>query len=160
MRNNNFGVDTVLNFAGFAAAGVAAYAAFDGKWKITAIAAGTGLLCLYGAVQILKDHLNEKKKEEDFDTIWRENDHIHERINSLENRVDQCVKTSKFDITVDEIHRNHGSDLDAVYRHIDSTNDENMRTLQGEVDGIHRRIDAVDDSIASCETACSGKRGK
>ena len=155
MRDSNFGVDTVLNFAGFAAAGVAAYSAFDGKWKITAIAAGAGLLCLYGAVQILKDRLNEKKKEEDFDTIWRENDHVHERINKLEDRLDTVmnngVSTNTFDGAIQDLHQkidnnsdNTSRDFDAVYRHIG----DEMRE-------VNYRIDSVDIG-----TACSGKRSK
>lgn len=151
MRDSNFGVDTVLNFAGFAAAGVAAYAAFDGKWKITAIAAGAGLLCLYGAVQTLKDHLNEKKKEEDFDTIWRENDHVHERINKLEDRLDKCVSVTTIETVVGDINRKIETqivdtqhDFDAVYRHISDESRE-----------IHSRIDEVS---SDCVTACSSKR--
>lgn len=133
MRDSNFGVDSVLNFAGFAAAGVAAYAAFDGKWKITAIAAGAGLLCLYASVQTLKDRLNQKKKEEDFDTIWRENDHVHERINNLEQDINRKIENN-----LEDIHR----DFDAVYRHIS----EEMRE-------VHCRMDSVES-----ETACSSKR--
>lgn len=150
MRDSNFSVDTVLNFAGFAAAGVAAYSAFDGEWKITAIAAGAGLLCLYGAVQNLKDRLNDKKKQEDFDTIWRENDLVHERINKLEERLDGCVTQNTFDGCIKDVYskiseteRDNGLNFDAVYRHITD-----------EVSDINTRIENCD----SVETACYSKR--
>lgn len=141
--------DTVLNFAGFAAAGVAAYGAFDGKMKIAAIAAGAGLLCLYGSVQLLKEKLAEKKADEERDQMWRENDNIHERINTVEERVNRRVDQSNFDDVVRDIyakientHRDFGLDQDAVYRHISE-----------ECREIHNRIDSVESG-----TACSSKR--
>lgn len=141
--------DTVLNFAGFAAAGVAAYGAFDGKMKIAAIAAGAGLLCLYGSVQLLKEKLAEKKAEEERDQMWRENENIHERINAVEQRINRRVDQSTFDDTVRDIHskiediqRDIGLDQDAVYRHIAEESRD-----------IHSRIDSVE-----CGTACTSKR--
>lgn len=153
MRNSNFGVDTVLNFAGFAAAGVAAYAAFDGEWKITAIAAGAGLLCLYGAVQTLKDRLNQKKKEEEFETVWRENDAIYDRISKLEDRLDttadKSVTVSTFDGAIQDIHRKIEDNRDEVYRDFDAV----YRHISDEMREVHCRMDSVES-----ETACSGKR--
>lgn len=148
----NIGTDTILNFAGFAAAGVAAYAAFDSKWKITAIAAGAGLLCLYGSVQLLKDKLAENKAEEERDQMWRENDNIHERINKVESRIDTCVaaRDHSDDLrgiydSIEEIKRDNRADVDAIYRYIDVKADEINRTIEG--------IDC-----AYTGTACGSKR--
>jgi hypothetical protein len=153
MRNNNFSVDTVLNFAGFAAAGVAVYAAFDGNLKITAIAAGTGLLCLYGAVQSLKDRLSDKKKEEEFETVWRENDHVHERISKLEERLDSVVNKGVSAITFDGEIQNIHSKIDNTYGDVSRDFDAVYRHISDEVREINYRLDAVDSG-----SACSSKR--
>jgi len=141
--------DTVLNFAGFAAAGVAAYGAFDGNMKIAAIAAGAGLLCLYGSVRLLKDKLAEKKSDEDRDQMWRENDNIHERINTVEERLTRRVDQSTFDDAVRDIHNN----IDNIRRDISLDNDAIYRHISEECREIHSRID-----LAECGTACTSKR--
>lgn len=148
----------ILSYAGFASAGVAAYAFFaNGNTNIAFAAAGASLLCFYGAFRASMAELEAKNRQEDFDSVWSENNRLWDRTNELEDMIQNCVKKRDFDDNI----RDNGHDFDAVYRHIQATNDDNMRTLQAEMDGIQRRVDAVEDSFASaCETACSGKRSK
>jgi len=150
IMRNDFKSENVLGFVGFAAIGVAAYAAIDNKLQIAGVAAGVGVLCFYGATKVLKECLNQKKHQEDFDVVWRENDNIHERISKLEERLDGCVEQSTFDgrikdvySKISEAHRDSGQDFDAVYRHISDVTSE-----------IETRI----DNCGSFQTACHSKR--
>jgi len=148
----------ILSYSGFASAGVAAYAFFtNGNTNIAFAAAGASLLCFYGAFRNSMAELEAKNRQEDFDSVWSENNRLWDRTNELEDMIHNCVKKRDFE----DLSRDNRSDIDAVYRHIDATNEENMRTLQAEVDGIHRRVDAVEDSVVTtCEAVCSSKRSK
>lgn len=148
----------ILSYAGFASAGVAAYAFFaNGNTNIAFAAAGASLLCFYGAFRASMAELEAKNRQDDFDSVWSENARLWDRTNDLEDMIHNCVKKRDFD----DYCRDSRSDADAVYRYIDASNEENFRNLQEDVDGISRRVDAVEYSVAStCEAACSGKRCK
>jgi hypothetical protein len=148
---NDLKSENVLNFVGFAATGIAAYAAFDDKFKIAGVAAGAGILCFYGAIKALNERLRKAEAREERSEVWRETDNIHVRISELEDKIANCVSKNTFDDVVKDIHHkidstrdDNGRDMDAVYRYISD-----------ETSQIHTRID---NCSSECMTACSGKR--
>lgn len=147
MRNDAFSTENIFGFVAFAAAGLGTYAAFDQRWRVAAFAGGASLLSLYFAYNAVKARLQEKKDDEKHDLIWKENDALHQRINSLEDRIDQCVKASALD--------NKVRDLDSKFDDIDRNFDAVYRHIGEECRDIHSRIDEVG---SDCVTACSGKR--
>lgn len=147
------GKDThnILNLIGFGGVAAAVYGGATDQNTVLAIAGGIAAACFFGAYRTMANKVSDMEGDEVHSAIWRGQDDIHDRMNKIEERIDDCVKTSVFNDTVRSLNndiesneRDNGLAIDAIYRHIDSVSD-----------GINRRFDATE-----LTAACSDKRSK